>query len=476
MKNSQLSIDQALRKLKGKELSVTELTENCLKIIKKNDHQINAFITVCDDHALTRARSLDRQIQKTKDVGQLFKKHPLLGIPIALKDNFCTKGIKTTAASKVLADYVPAYDATVTSRLLKAGAIIIGKTNLDAWAHGASGENSDFGPTKNPWNLKMVAGGSSSGSAAAVVSGMALAATGSDTGGSIRMPANFCGLVGLKPTFGRVSRYGVIAMASSFDSIGHLTKDALDSAQMLQVMAGNDQNDSTTPSKKVPSYRSFFGQDVRGLKLGIPREFFDQEIDPRVKSVIKKSLSDLEKLGLKLVDLSLPHSVYAVATYYILVPSEVSSNLERFDGIRYGFDRRRFSDEAKRRIMLGTYALSAGYYEAYYEKAMRVRNMIKKDVEKAFEKVDLIFAPVSPTLPFEIGKKVNDPLAMYLMDIYTCLANLAGIPSLAFPTGFAEGLPVGVQLMGPQFEEEKLFQVVGAYQQQTDWHSKRPDL
>jgi aspartyl-tRNA(Asn)/glutamyl-tRNA(Gln) amidotransferase subunit A len=362
------------------------------------------------------------------------------------------------------------------------GAIILGKTNLDAWAHGSSGENSDFGPTQNPWGFKYVPGGSSSGSAAAVAAGMCLAATGTDTGGSIRLPASFCNLVGLKPTYGRVSRYGIVAMASSLDSIGHFTKDVTDSAIILNITAGKDFFDATTPTVFVPDYTKNLKRGIKGLKIGIPKEYFikgmNKEMEKRIKDAIKK----LEIFGGRLVDVSLPHTEYALAVYYIIQPSEVSSNLARYDGIRYGFPRDKFGDEARRRIMLGTYALSAGYYEAYYLKAMQVRTLIKKDFDEAFKKVDVLIAPVSPTPPFKLGEKVDNPLQMYLSDIFTVTANLAGIPGLTVPAGFipsassGQALPVGIQILGPQFSEELLFQVAYVYEQETKWYKRKPPL
>lgn len=482
MKLNQLTIKQALDGLEKKEFSSVELTRACLQQIKKHDKKINAFITVCEKQALAQAEKIDTKIQRYKDTKSLFKQQPLLGIPIAIKDLYCTQGIRTTAGSKVLDDYIPVYDATAVKRLKEAGAIILGKTNLDAWAHGSSGENSDFGATKNPWNLEFVPGGSSSGSAAAVAARMCLAATGTDTGGSIRLPASFCNLVGLKPTYGRVSRYGVIAMASSLDSIGHFAQDVTDTALVLNITAGKDIYDATTPEVKVPDYTQnmkggFEGSEsLRDLKIGIPREYFQEGIDKKVKTVVEKAIKKLENLGAKIISVSLPHTKYALAVYYIIQPSEVSSNLARYDGIRFGSPRDKFADEAKRRIMLGTFTLSAGYYEAYYLKAMQVRTLIKNDFEKAFAKVDVIVAPVSPTPPFRLGEKIDDPLKMYLSDIFTVTANLAGIPGLAIPAGFVDELPIGIQILGPQFSEDLLFQVGYAYEQVTKWYKRRPKL
>ena len=459
MNLNELTIIQALHGLKNKEFSSQELVGSCLNRIKKLNPTLNAFITICEKEP---------------------SGYPLLGIPIGVKDIYCTKGIKTTAGSNVLANYTPVYDATVVERLKKAGAVIMGKTNLDAWAHGSSGENSDFGATKNPWNLKFVPGGSSSGSAAAIAADMVLMATGTDTGGSIRLPASFCNVVGLKPTYGLVSRYGVVAMASSLDTMGYFTKDVSDSAFILSIIAGKDPLDSTTLPKPVPDYLKNLKMGIKNLKIGIPKEYFIKGIDKKIAEQIKLALKILEKLGAKLIEVSLPHTQYAMAAYYIIQPAEVSSNLARYDGIRFGFSRTEFGDEAKRRIMLGTYVLSSGYYEAYYLKAMKVRTLIKKDFDSAFKKVDVLVAPVSPTLPFKLGEKTEDPLKMYLSDIFTVTANLAGIPGLAIPAGFVKSstasLPVGIQILGPQFSEELLFQVGYAFEQTTNWHKIKPKL
>jgi len=457
----ELTISQAQEGLKKKKFSVSELAKSCLKQIKELNPKLNAFITVCEKEALKQAREADKRIRNSQSA---IRNLPLFGIPIAVKDLFCTKEIRTTAGSKVLENYIPVYDATVVRKLKEAGAIIIGKTNLDAWAHGSSGENSDFGPTKNPYDDTRVPGGSSSGSAVAVAMGMGLAATGTDTGGSIRLPAAFCGVVGLKPTYGRVSRFGVIAMASSLDSIGHLTKDVTSSAIILNVTAGKDPFDATTPQKSVPNYLKNLRKGIRGIKIGVPKEYFIGGIDKKIVHQIYAAIKRLEKLGAKIINISLPHTKYALAVYYIVQPAEVSSNLARYDGIRYGFGRDKFGAEAKRRIMLGTYTLSAGYYEAYYLKAMKVRTLIKKDFDEAFKRVQAIVAPVSPTLPFKFGEKTEDPLKMYLSDIFTIPANLAGLPGLSLPIGLVENLPVGMQILGPQFSEELLFQIGWAYE------------
>lgn len=453
---NKLTITNTLEGLRKKDFSSYELIKEILEKIKKEDKGINSFITVDEKGALEQAKKADELISNKDNL-------PLLGIPIAVKDIFLTKGLRTTAGSKVLGDYIPQYDSTVVRRLKNAGAIIVGKTNCDAWAHGSSGENSDYGPTKNPYNKDHVPGGSSSGSAAAVASDFALASTGSDTGGSIRLPASFTNTVGLKPTYGRVSRYGIISMSSSQDSIGHFTKTVEDSAIMLSVTAGKDSLDATTPDEPVQNYLNNLNT-LKKIKIGVPKEYFTKGLDSAIKNLIDKSLNFYEKEGFEIVDISLPHTEYAIACYYVIQPSEVSSNLARYDGIRYGNDRNHFSDEAKRRIMLGTFTLSAGYYDAYYKKAMKVRTLIKKDFEEAFKKVDAIIAPVSPTMPWKFGEKADNPLEMYLSDALTVPANLSGIPGLSVPIGFVNKLPVGMQILGPHFSEELLFKIGHFYE------------
>jgi len=474
MKLNQLTIKEAQEGLRNKKFSSVELTKACLDQIKKHNPSLNAFITVCEDSALHEAKKADIQINNLTI--EQFNNYPLLGIPIALKDLFSTKDIKTTAGSKVLENYIPPYNATVVKKLKNAGAVSIGKTNLDAWGHGASGENSDFGPTKNPWNQEYVPGGSSSGSGVSVAADMCLAATGTDTGGSSRLPAAFCNVVGLKPTYGRVSRYGVISMASSLDSIGHLTKTVEDSALIFNLTAGQSPDDATTPNKKLPDCIKNLKTEVKGLKIGRPKEYFTQALDIQIKCLTDNALKKYEMLGAEIVNISLPHTEYANPCYYIIQPAEVSSNLARYDGIRYGNTRDEFGDEAKRRIMLGTYTLSTGYYDAYYKKAMQVRTLIKRDFENAFKKVDAIVTPVSPTPPWKIGEKINDPLKMYLSDIFTVTANLAGIPGLALPIGFVGGLPIGMQILGPQFSEQKLFEIGHAFEQETMFYKQKPLL
>lgn len=465
----QLTIKKALAGLKSKEFSSQELVKSYLEKIKKEDRELNAFITVDEKGALEQAKRADNLISKEQNL-------PLLGIPIALKDIFLTKGIRTTAGSKVLDNYIPQYDSTVVKKLKDAGAVIVGKTNLDAWAHGSSGENSDFGPTKNPYNKDYVPGGSSSGSAVAVSSSMCLAATGTDTGGSIRLPASFTNVVGLKPTYGRVSRYGIIAMSSSQDSIGHFTKTVEDCALILNITAGKDDFDATTPLAEIPDYTFQLNKGINGLKIGVPKEYVGKGLDASVKKALEQSLRIFEKLGAEIAEISLPHSEYANACYYIIQSAEVSSNLSRYDGIRFANDRLYFGDEAKRRIMLGTFTLSHGYYDAYYKKAMRVRTLIKKDFEEAFKKVAVIISPISPTPPWKLGEKVNDPLKMYLSDIFAVAVNLSGNPGLAVPAGFIDKLPTGIQIIGPHFSEDLLFRVGYAYEQNTEWYKKNPVL
>ena len=476
MKLNELTIKEAQEGLRNKKFSSVELAKACLEQIKKHNPQINAFITVCEKEVLQQAQDADALINNATI--EQWNNRLLLGIPIALKDLFSTKGIRTTAGSKVLENYIPTYDATVVKKLKNSGAIIIGKTNCDAWAHGSSGENSDFGLTRNPYNKEYVPGGSSSGSAAALASNMCLMTTGTDTGGSIRLPASFCNVVGLKPTYGRVSRYGIISMASSMDSIGHFTKTVEDSALILSVTAGNDSTDATAPARIVENYTEKLKNKIKGFRIGIPKEYTEQAVDQEISQAFNKALKELENSGVSLENISLPHTQYAISVYYIIQPSEVSSNLARYDGIRYGEPRNSFGEEAKRRIMLGTYTLSAGYYDAYYKKAMQVRTLIKEDFNNAFKKVDAIITPVSPTPPWKLGEKINDPLQMYLSDIFTVTANLAGIPGLSVPIGFtSDKLPVGMQILGPQFSEEKLFQAGYAYEQATkdeEWRKRKP--
>lgn len=468
-----LTLEEAIKGLKKKSFSALELTRACLERIKSVDKKIFAFLTINEEEALKVAKKADVLIKTSLDI---FNQKPLLGIPIALKDLFTSKDLRTTAGAKIISNYIPPYDATVVKKLKKAGVIILGKTNEDAWGHGSSGENSDYGATKNPYDLNRVPGGSSSGSGAAVAAGECFMATGTDTGSSVRLPAAFCNLIGLKPTYGRVSRYGIIAMASSFDSIGHITRTVYDNAKILEVTAGKDPYDATTSMVEVPKYTSLLKKEIKGLKIGIPKEYFVEGIDKRVKVATLTAIKKLELMGAKILDVSLPHTDVAMACYYVLVPSEVSSNLARFDGIRYGNKREIFGDEAKRRIMLGTYTLSAGYYDAYYLKAAKVRRLIKQDFEKVLKTVDVIVTPSSPSVPFKIGEKAKNPLQMYLSDIFLCPVNIAGVPSLNVPCGFIDNLPVGMQIIGKHFNENLLYQVGYAYEQVTNWHTKRPNL
>lgn len=463
-----LTIKEASSLLKSKQIKASELTNEFISRTKKLNKKLNCYITTTEEVASAQALKVDSLIADNQELS------PLAGIPFGLKDNFSTLGIKTTAASKVLEDYIPVYDATAVTKLKNASAVIIGKTNHDAWAHGSSGENSDFGNTPNPYDEKRVPGGSSSGSAAAVAASLCLAATGTDTGGSIRLPASYCNVVGLKPTYGRVSRYGIISMASSLDTVGHLTKTVYDNALVLNATAGHDVYDATTPEEVVPDYTSGIENGVRGIKIGLPKEYFEG-LEPKIKEIIKDAVKKLESLGAIVSEVSLPHTKYGVAAYYILQPSEVSSNLARYDGIRFGNKRTAFGSEAKRRIILGTFTLSSGYYDAYYLKAMKVRRLIREDYTKVFEEVDCLICPVSPSLPFKFGEKVDDPLAMYLADIYTVNANIAGVPSLAVPAGFIDGLPVGMQIIGPDFTEKQLYQVGYAYEQETKWFETKPN-
>lgn len=480
---SNLTIAKAHELLAGKKISARELAKEYLERAQKLNKTLNSLITVTPEVGLLEAEKVDSKIKRGE------KLNFLAGIPVVYKDLFSTKGIKTTAGSKVLANYVPVYDSTVVQRLKAAGAVTTAKANQDAWGHGSSGENSDFGPTNNPYDLERVPGGSSSGSAAAVASDQCIFATGTDTGSSVRLPAAFCNLVGLKPTYGRVSRYGVIAMGSSLDSIGHFTRTVYDNAQVLSVTAGQDEFDSTCAPGIVPNYMEDLKKGVKGLKIGLPKEYYEK-LDKKIKKLTYAAVKKLEDLGAKIINVSLPHTEYGIATYYIIQPSEVSSNLARYDGIRFGDRREIFGSEAKRRIILGTYTLSSGYYDAYYLKAMKVRRLILGDYLKAFEKVDVLICPSSPTLPFKIGEKVGDPLTMYLSDIFLVTQNLAGVPSLNIPCGFLENpstppvnsvqassghdLPVGMQIIGPHFAEKLLYQVAYAYEQETRWYERTP--
>lgn len=466
--NLPLTIKESQEGLLKKKFSAVDLVDAYLERINKLNPKLNAILTVSDEIAYSQAKHVDELLAQFSS--ESVKEHPLLGVCLVHKDLFLTKDVRTTAGSKILESYIPPYSATVVKRLEDAGAIMLGKANCDAWAHGASGENSDFGPTKNPWDLSRVPGGSSSGSAVAVSANLSLVATGTDTGGSIRQPASLSGVVGLKPTYGAVSRYGVVAMASSLDSIGHMGRTVADVEKVFETTRGEDGKDSTviTPKWSPPNAK---------LRIGIPGEYFAEGMDKEVERAVLQSIKVFKENGVELVDISLPHTKYAIPVYYIIQPAEVSSNLSRYDGIRYGNSREAFGDEAKRRIMLGTYVLSAGYYDAYYLKAMKVRSKIIQDFDEAFEKVDAIIAPVSPTPAFKIGEKTADPLQMYLADVYTAPANLAGIPGLAIPSGFDKnGLPLGFQLMSPRFNEHTLFALGKLYEEATNYVPKVPKV
>lgn len=467
-----LTITDIIDGYKKKSFSVSEVVQAYLERIEKLNPKLNAFLTVDKENALKRTEGLGNNLTIEQ-----FNNFPLLGVPFGIKDMFLTKGVRTTAASNVLKDYIPPYSATAINKLESAGAISLGKLNHDAWAHGSSGENSDFGNTLNPWNADYIPGGSSSGSAVAVAASLAPFSTGTDTGGSIRLPASFTNTVGLKPTYGLVSRYGVISMASSLDSIGHFSKTVRDSAIILNATAGADGYDATVTDRAKEDYTKDLEMGIKGLKIGVPKEYINEGLSPEVKQTFENALKTLEKLGAEIIDISLPHTDAGIAVYYIIQPSEVSSNLARYDGIRYGNDRSFFGKEAKRRIMLGTFTLSSGYYDAYYKKAMQVRTLIKNDFDSAFKKVDVIVSPVSPTPPWKFGEKANDPLAMYLSDALTVTINLAGIPGLAVPAGFSpDKLPIGLQFVGPHFSESLLFKVGHAFEQETKFYKELPNL
>jgi aspartyl-tRNA(Asn)/glutamyl-tRNA(Gln) amidotransferase subunit A len=479
-----LTISEARGLLEKREISVMDLVNSIYQRIDAVEDRVKAYVTVTKASALEMA-------QKAQKMPEQETVSPLTGIPLAIKDNMCTQGIPTMCSSKILFDFVPPYESTVTSKLTKQGYVLIGKTNMDEFAMGSSTENSGFQITKNPWDLERIPGGSSGGSAAAVAADECIAALGSDTGGSIRQPAALCGVVGLKPTYGRVSRYGLVAFASSLDQIGTLTKNVKDSALLMNIISGRDFLDSTSAPLPVPDFAAVLGKEVKGMRLGIPKEYFVNGMDKEVEKSVRESVRILESLGAIPVEISLPHTEYAIATYYILATSEASSNLARYDGVKYGLRvegkdlmelymntrSQGFGAEVKRRIMLGTYALSSGYYEAYYKKAQQVRTLIKKDFEDASKHVDIIVTPTTPTAAFKINEKTSDPLQMYLSDIFTISVNLAGVPAISIPCGFtANNLPIGLQLIGKHFDEESLFKVAYAYEQATDWHRRKPTL
>lgn len=479
------SLRELQEKLHNKEISVTDLVEESYKRIGEVDDKVKAFLTLNEEAARAQAAYLDEE--RGKDEAKLF------GLPIGVKDNMVTKGLRTTAGSQFLDNFEdPLYDATVVTKLKDAKSVTIGKLNMDEFSMGSSNENSSYTPTRNPWNTDYVPGGSSGGSAAAVAAGEVPYALGSDTGGSIRQPAAYCGVVGLKPTYGRVSRFGLIAFASSLDQIGPITRTVEDNAFLLESIAGHDPMDSTSANVEVPSYTEALNGDVKGLKIGVPKEYLAEGVAPEVKEAVQRALQQYEELGATWEEVSLPHSKYALSTYYLISSSEASANLARFDGVRYGkraedvesmlemYKRSRsegFGDEVKRRIMLGTFALSSGYYDAYYKKAQQVRTLIKKDFEKVFKDYDVIIGPTTPTPAFKVGDKVDDPMTMYANDILTIPVSLAGVPGISVPCGFSQdGLPIGLQIIGKHFDEATVYRAAHAYEQKTDFHKQRPSL
>lgn len=474
-KLNELTIKEAVLGLRKKEFTAADLVSSCLKQIEKYDYKVKAFLRVTKDKALEKAREVDELIdEKGEDI---FNEKPLLGIPYAAKDNYSTKGIVTTAGSKILDNYIPPFDATAIRRLNEAGAILIGKTNLDAFAHGSSTETSDFGTTYNPWDLTKVPGGSSGGSAAAVASHMCLFATGSETGGSTRGPASWCGVTGVKPSYGKVSRYGIVAMASSTDSPGPLTKSIEDSAIVLAVVAGKDPLDATSLPDPVPNYlKSLETFSLKGIKIGKPLSYFEMDLEEGVRKKVEESIYLFKQLGAEIVDVDLISPKYSIAVYTILQRSEVSSNLARLDGIRYGHDRSYFGFEAKKRIMLGAYTLSSGYYDAYYAKAQKVRTLIRESFDSCFKKVDLLVAPSMPCVALSVGESEKSPMFGELMDVLNEPSCIAGVPGVSVPCGFHNNLPVGVQIMSPINQEDKIFGTLYKYQKQTSFHKEKPDL
>ncbi len=477
------TIAELARDLKDRNLSSVELTEHYLHRIKKFDGDLNSFITITEETAMDAAREADLAI-KNAEAG------PLTGIPFAHKDIFCTKNIKTSCGSKMLDNFISPYNATVVKQLQKAGVVLLGKTNMDEFAMGSSNENSFYGPVKNPWNTDCIPGGSSGGSAAAVAARLVPGATGTDTGGSIRQPAALCGITGLKPTYGRVSRYGMVAFASSLDQGGPMAQTAEDTAILLNAMAGHDKHDSTSINQDVPDYTATLNDDIKGLTIGLPKEYFNQGLDTHVEKALQEAIKVYESRGVTFKEITLPNTELATSAYYVLAPAEASSNLARYDGVRYGYrcenpenlddlyKRSRsegFGLEVKRRILIGTYVLSAGYYDAYYSRAQKIRRLIRDDFLAAFKEVDVILTPVTPTPAFKIGEKTSDPVAMYLSDIYTIAVNLAGLPGISLPAGFSpDGLPIGMQLITTHFDEARLLNVAHQFQQTTDWHKKTP--
>lgn len=469
MNLNNLTIKQALDGLKKKEFSSQDLTRSCLERIKNLEQKLNAFVTICEEDALQEAKRADEAIANGVD-------KPLLGVPFAIKDNFCTKNIKTTASSKLLDNFIPPYDATVVSKLKDAGIVILGKTNMDAWAHGSSTETSDYGTTKNPWDLNKLPGGSSGGSAASISSDETIGSIGSETAGSIRQPASWCGIVGLKPTYGRISRYGVIAMASSLDCPGPLTKSVEDATLVLNVLAGQDKYDATTSPKVVEDYTKNLGNKIEGLKIGVADDYLENA-EEEVRQKVEDALKQFEQLGAKIIRIKLFDPRYAIAVYTILQRAEVSSNLARYDGIRFGFGRDKFGDEAKRRIMLGTYVLSAGYYDQYYSKAQKVRTVIIEDFKRAFKEVDVIVGPTAPSTALSIGASKSSSMFGEMMDILVEPSAIAGLPGISISCGFSKGgLPIGMQIIGPQFSESLILNVGYQYEQNTPWRREKPKL
>ena len=472
--------------LVNKEITSLELTEAVLARIDEVEGDVQAYLTVTRDEALAQAKAVDEKIARGEEIAFLE------GIPGAIKDNICTKGVKTTCASRILQKFVPPYDATVVQKLAAQNPVVLGKTNLDEFAMGGSTENSAFHPTHNPWNTDCVPGGSSGGSAAAVAAGTAVWALGSDTGGSIRQPASFCGVVGMKPTYGRVSRYGLVAYASSLDQIGPITKDVTDCANILNIIAGRDEMDSTSIDKEVPDYTKSLVQDVKGLKIGLPKEYFVKGMDPEVEGAVKAAVKQLEALGAEVVEISLPNTDYAISTYYLIAPAEAATNLARYDGVSYGERAEDAADlvemmtktrsqylgeEVKRRIMIGNYALSAGYYDAYYLKALKVRRLVKEDYDKAFKEVDVIICPAAPSVAYKIGEKIDNPLEMYLQDACTVPLNLAGLPGISVPCGYnKDKMPIGMQIIGKALDEETLIRVAYTYEQSQSYYQDRAQL
>jgi aspartyl-tRNA(Asn)/glutamyl-tRNA(Gln) amidotransferase subunit A len=477
-----LTIHESHELLKKKEISSEELTKALFERIKNVDDKVKAYITLDEERALLKSREVDKKGDFS---------NPLTGIPAAIKDNICTKDLKTTCSSKILANFIPPYDATVSARLKTGDVVFLGKTNMDEFAMGSSTENSAFFATRNPWDTSRVPGGSSGGSAAAVAADECIFAIGSDTGGSIRQPAGYCGVVGMKPTYGRVSRFGLVAYASSLDQIGPITKDVTDCALVLNAIAGHDKLDSTSADIPVPDYTESLKPDVTGMKIGIPKEYMGEGIDAEIREAVLEAAKIFEKMGASFEEISLPHTEYALWAYYIIAPAEASSNLARYDGIRYGVRAKDYDDlidlykktrsegfgaEVKRRIMLGTYALSSGYYDAYYLKAQKVRTLVKRDFDEAFKKYDFILVPIAPTIAFKIGENTDDPLKMYMNDVCTIPVNMAGLPGISLPCGFSQGMPIGLQIIGKPFDEPTILRAAYAFEQATDFHKNKPGI